>query len=107
MGENPFHEDRTAGGSFAGSNPGHPHLGVGCVCELDKSRPQVLLQRSTGQRSAGREFLARLIGDVSDGDRFGHSSIMMCVLLKCKRPAVVNRRPRDADREARGRTGRY
>jgi hypothetical protein len=76
---------RQRGGTrrLTGPYAGYQDLGIGLAGKLDELGAQVLLEGSAGQRRAGGEFVARLIGNIPYGDGRTHSIITQLRLLKC------------------------
>jgi hypothetical protein len=95
---------RQRGGArcLTGTYPGYQDFGVGLAGKFDELGAQVLLQGSSGQRRAGGEFVASLIGNVSHCDGCTHSIIMQLMLLKCNLAGVgQERQPRGSPRPVR------
>src|SRR5271165_7612205 len=70
-------------GGLAGPDARHQRLGIGLPRKFDELGPQVLLKGPPGQGGAGGEFVARLVGNVPDGDGHTHSIIMQLLLRLC------------------------
>jgi len=64
------------------THAGDQDFGIGLAGKFDELAGQLLLEGSPGQRRAGGEFVARLIGNISYGDGRAHSIIMQLMLLK-------------------------
>jgi len=84
------------------ADPRKQHLRVRAPGKLDQLRPQVLLQRTSAERSPGGKLVASLIGYIPNGDSSRHGIIMQ---LAAAKPPARDQGGRSGERTSRRFSG--